>query len=98
MALEPSPTAASPALSASDSRGEEKPAPQSVSAGRRFLRWTIGIAITVFVLAGIGVWNAHRVTDEALASHLARAKREQSDLIARARGRPALLEPATAGD
>jgi hypothetical protein len=74
---------------------DERPA---ASTGARVLRWTIGIAIAVFLLAGVGIWNAHRRAHRAFEEHLARARREQTELQARARGRPALLEPAVEGD
>jgi hypothetical protein len=66
--------------------------------GHRALRWAIGTLLAFVVFAGAAVWNAHRLADDTFARHRRIYDEEIIALSARPRGRPAILEPAVAGN
>ncbi len=65
---------------------------------RRPVRWIVGIAVGVLLLAGVGYWNALRVAEDSLEEGRREFHEEVAWLRARRLGRPALLQPQTSGD
>ena len=65
---------------------------------RRPVRWIVGIAVGVLLLAGVGYWNALRVAEETLEAGRREFRAEVARLRARNFGRPPLLLPVESGD
>ena len=65
---------------------------------RRPVRWIVGSAVGVLLLAGAGYWNTLRVAEETLEEGRREFRAEVARLRARNFGRPPLLTPEEPGD